>query len=247
MINAETPRLEADGSEHPDGPLNLIDSFWTPDVLTSTGMEPLLRGAIANGTEANDAMVVEELRNVLFGIPGGGPVANGTDIAAIDIQRGRDHGLSDLNTIRAALGLAPYASFEALTGDPTVAAALSLAYDGDLSDLDLWAGLISEAHVAGGSFGETTLAILGDQFVRIRDGDRFFYLNDPDLLPGGGLDSLGFGVDYFDQLTLSEVIRNNSEIDRLLGLNGNAFFVPEPATAGLLAMTALVALRRRRH
>ena len=45
--------------------------------------------------------MVDDMRNVLF--PSG--PHGGLDLAAMNIQRGRDHGLPDYNSVRKALGL----------------------------------------------------------------------------------------------------------------------------------------------
>ena len=250
MIANGAPRLNADGSTHAAGDLGLLDGFWNPTQLTSVGIEPLLRGLAASNAEANDVQVVDALRNVLFGTPGGGPVANGTDIAAIDIQRGRDHGVADLNTVREALGLEAYESFAEISDDPAVVAALESAYAGDLSCLDLWPGLLAETPLVGGSLGETMTAIIAEQFGRTRDGDRFFYLNDADFAPGSPLAKAGFDAAYFANLGLGDLIALNTDIDSPLGLGGNIFFaapVPEPTTVGLLAIAAGGLLLRRRR
>ena len=45
--------------------------------------------------------------------------------------------------------------------------------------MELWIGVLAEDHVVGAMVGETGQAILADQFIRLRNGDRFWYQNDP--------------------------------------------------------------------
>jgi hypothetical protein len=109
----------------------------------------------------------------LFGPPGAG----GFDLASLNIQRGRDHGLADYNAVRVAYGLRPVTSFSQITRDPATQQALQEAY-GDVNNIDLWVGALSEDHVRGASEGPLLRRILADQFERLRDGDRFWYERD---------------------------------------------------------------------
>ena len=49
-----------------------------------------------------DGQITEDLRTMLFVNPGN---AAGLDLAVFNIQRGREHGLPDYNTMREAYGL----------------------------------------------------------------------------------------------------------------------------------------------
>ena len=66
--------------------------------------------------------------------------------------------------------------------------------------------MVAEKHVAGTEFGELQNAIWRKQFEALRDGDRFFYLNDPALTAIRAV----FGIDY--RKTLAQVIRANTNV-----------------------------------
>ena len=52
---------------------------------------------------------------------------------------------------------------------------------GSVDNVDAFVGMVSEKHLTGTEFGPLQLAIWRKQFTALRDGDRFFYLNDPVL------------------------------------------------------------------
>ncbi len=142
----------------------------------------------------------------MFGPPGSG----GLDLASLNIQRGRDHGLADYNTVRAAYGLPKVTSFAQITSDPQLQAQLKQLY-GSVDNIDLWVGALAENHLRGSSVGPTLKAIISDQFQRLRDGDRFFYLRE----------FSGKLLQQIDNTTLADVIRRNTD---LTNLQANVFF-----------------------
>jgi peroxidase len=93
---------------------------------------------------------------------------------AINIERGHDLGLGTLNETRAALGLAPYTTFEQLTTDPGTLAGLKATFT-SIDQVDLWTGGLSEHHMPGAMIGETFGLIIAHQFEALRDGDQFYY------------------------------------------------------------------------
>ena len=237
QINGTSLRVNSDGTLIAAGPLNLFEGFFDPTTLTDEGgLEPLLRGLAMQVQEATDAKMSDGLRNLLFtGFPGGGPVANGTDLAALNIQRGRDHGLADYNTTRVALGLDAVTQFSDITSDPDLQTQLASIY-GSVDAVDLWVGVLAEDHLPGSCVGELTTAILSDQFVRLHDGDRFYFENDTDLamwLSPDGSDATA--LDWLRGLTLSDVIQANTAV---AGLRANVFVVPEPMALTLYLIGA---------
>jgi hypothetical protein len=73
----------------------------------------------------------------------------------------------------------------------TLAARLRCLYK-NVNNLDAFVGMVAEKHVGGTEFGPLQLAIWRQQFTALRDGDRFFYANDPALPVIKRL----FGIDY---------------------------------------------------
>ena len=98
------------------------------------------------------------------------------------MQRGRDHGLLRYNDMRAGYGLKRMASFSDVSSDPEVVKRLTEAYDGQVDLCDPWiCGLAEDTAKKGGQLGEMFSTIIGDQFLRFMNGDKFFYTFDPDV------------------------------------------------------------------
>jgi hypothetical protein len=271
-------------------PLNV--AFFNPDLVQQLQLGPLLQGIGSESQYKNDEQIDNQLRSVLFRVPvSGNPECldgptlpecfNGVvDLGAIDVQRGRDHGMPSYNQMRNAYGLSSKTSFTAITGestesfpadplltpgdeinDPnsldiialfdrdgnpttvenddavrmvrrTTLAARLKAIFGSVSNLDAFTGMLAEKHLTGSELGELQTAIWRDQFGAARDGDRFFYLNDP-------LQSYirqNFGID--SRKTLAQVIAANTDIP-LSELEANVFFAPtETALAASAAKVA---------
>ncbi len=203
LLSPELQRIDEDGQTISAGHIALRDAFFAPDEITDNGgIDPILRGGAGGTSQELDATIVEDVRSFLFGPPGAG----GFDLAALNIQRGRDLGLPSYNDLREALGLGRVTSFSEITSDTELAAAFEEAY-GDVDLVDLWVGGLAEDPVEGAMLGETFSVVLIDQFTRLRDGDAFW---------SEGRD--GFSDSDVEDLwatTLSDVIVRNTDIDHM--------------------------------
>lgn len=216
QLDGVLARLNADGSEAPEGNLTLAESFFKPGEIVAHGIDSVLRGVTMTQAQQLDLMMVDDVRNFLFGPPGAG----GFDLASLNIQRGRDHGLPDYNAVRAAFGLPVAVAFTDVNPDPSVADALASVYD-TCDDIDPWIGMLAEPHVPGAMVGETLRVVLADQFRRLRDGDRFWY---EAYLPSDL-------VDLVNAQNLSTVLRRTTGLDTEIG--DNPFLVPPACPADL--------------
>ena len=171
-LPGELARLNNDGSVAETGPVALRDAFFNPTAIVDGGIDTILKGLASTAQQEIDTHLVDDVRNFLFGPPGSG----GFDLAALNIQRGRDHGLPDYNTAREAMGLERIESFADISDHVAVQDKLASAYE-TVDDIDVWVGMLAEDHVRGGSVGELAAAVIADQFTRLRDGDRFWYQN----------------------------------------------------------------------
>ena len=198
MLSPALLLVDAAGQEEQ---LALRDAFFDPSLLPAVGIEGVLRGLARQHAQTIDTRIVDDVRNLLFGAPSG----PGRDLAALNIQRGRDHGLPDYNTVRAAYGLPPARTFAGVSPDPLLRDALEAAY-GDLRHLDLWVGGLAEEPLPGAMLGETFHTILVDQFRRLREGDRHWFEHDPFFLANTAL------LAEVRATTLADIIRRNTTI-----------------------------------
>lgn len=105
-----------------------------------------------------------------------GDLSSGLDLIALNIQRGRDHGLPAYVEWRRICGLSVPRTWKEYETDmdPDAISSLARVYT-DPRDVDLFAGSMSEKPVPGALVGPTLRCLMGDQFSRLRRGDRFFY------------------------------------------------------------------------
>jgi hypothetical protein len=98
------------------------------------GLGAILAGLAGERQYKNDEQIDNQLRSVLFQVPGPGVedpsecldgadlpecFSGVLDLGAIDILRGRDHGMPTYNDMRVAYGLPPVESFTDITGEDT--------------------------------------------------------------------------------------------------------------------------------
>lgn len=200
-------RLNEFGDVIEYGHLALKDAFFAPKILIDEGgIEPLLRGLSRQVHEDVDVFVVDDVRNMLFGPPGSG----GFDLAALNIQRGRDHGLPSYNEIRVSYGLAPAQSWDGISSNEDIQARLALAY-ATVDDVDAWVGALAEDHMSG-MVGELTFWAMTKQFESLRDGDRFWYQRTLTI------------TELQEVTSLASIIRRNTTIGD--EISNNVFLVP---------------------
>ncbi len=96
-------------------------------------------------------------------------------MGALNIQRGRDHGLPSYNQWRVHCGLPAASTISDLRNEITnvsVRERLEEVYGADPNNIDLWVGGLVEDVLPGTQLGPTFNCIIKDQFTRLRDGDR---------------------------------------------------------------------------
>ncbi|MEZ5041742.1 MAG: peroxidase family protein [Saprospiraceae bacterium] len=200
LLNSTLRRIGNDGEVIPQGNLALQDAFFNIYVFLETGdIDPFFKGMATQIQQNMDPKLINDVRNFLFGPPGAG----GLDLAAININRGRERGLPDFNGVRAALGLTPYAFFQQINSDAGVFTRLLSMY-ADIHNIDPWVGMLAEKPMPGALFGQTIMTIMKHHFTNLRDGDRFYYWVDPLLSDADR--------NWIKTTTLHDVIMNNTGI-----------------------------------
>ena len=185
--------------------ISLDAAFWKPELIKRRGIDVFLAGLAKTNMEQINAQTVDDVRSNLFNVHPRMPRML-LDLAALNIQRGRDHGLPSYNQCRAELGLKKVRKFEDITSNPDRVARLKRAYK-NVNEIDLWVGGLCEDAHRKAIVGEVLFTIVKDQFVRLRDGDRFWYECDPGLSKAE-MKKLG-------RTRLSDVIERNTLIQEI--------------------------------
>ncbi|KAK2164701.1 hypothetical protein LSH36_60g05053 [Paralvinella palmiformis] len=157
--------------------IRTCNSFWNPqEAVYEYDIDEFIMGMASQIAEREDNIITPDLRGNVFG-----PLEfNRRDLMAINIQRARDHGIPDFNSVRKAYGLSPKTwdnliVHRDIDSDGKILSQLKELYNDDFGKIDLWVAGMLEVNEGP---GETFRAIIGDQFQRIRDGDRFWYENE---------------------------------------------------------------------
>ena len=138
---------------------------------------------------------VNQLTNHLFAE---GQNRWGADLASLNMQRGRDHGLPSYNAYRGYCGLPRARHWDDLAGvftNDTLQRYVKIYATPD--DIDLWSAGISERPSPGSMVGPVFGCIMGEAFRNLRYGDRFWYEN------GGWPSSFTLGNSIFSRPSLS--------------------------------------------
>jgi hypothetical protein len=164
--------------------LPLALAFFNPGPVMVESSLNVARIFIGQGAIAHDILdsrVQSGIRDRLFA--NNQMFAPGFDLTARNINRGRDHGLGTYNDYRVAAGLAPRLCpndprdcFNQLTANTEVANNLFNLY-GDINNCDIWPCGMAEDSLEDSLLGETFTFLMADQFNRMRESDRTWYLN----------------------------------------------------------------------
>ncbi|MEY4935951.1 MAG: hypothetical protein RIS64_2310, partial [Bacteroidota bacterium] len=185
----------------------LKDVFFNIEIVRKNDIGVLLKGLSVHRQYETDLKVNNGLRNFLFGS------GSGLDLVSLNLQRGRDHGLPNYNSIREFYVGSKVSSFIEISQDASIASKMQTLY-GSVDNIDLWAGLFAEKRLAGKSVGRTVDAMIRAQFEKLRDGDFYYFENDPELTAAD--------KSRIRSTTLKHIIERNTNAG---DLQDNVFFV----------------------
>lgn len=184
-------------------------------------LDSYLLGLVNQRAGRMDPTLTTEVTNHLFEKPG---KLFGIDLAAINIQRGRDMGVPGYNHFRDYCGLPRAKYFDDLTGvfSNKTLLRLSQLYK-HVDDIDLWTAGIAEYPIQDGLVGPTFACLIARQFVNLRRGDRFWYENDG-YPPQFTIEQL----DEIRKATAARLVCDNS--DEIDTVQASAMLVADPYT-----------------
>ncbi|XP_024116960.1 peroxidasin isoform X1 [Oryzias melastigma] len=218
LINPVLYRLNEHFQPIPQGHISLHKAFFSPfRIVNEGGIDPLLRGlfGIPGKMRVSTQLLNTELTERLFSMAH----AVALDLAAMNVQRGRDHGIPPYNDYRTFCNLSSAQTFEDLRNEiknPIVREKLQRLY-GTPQNIDLFPALMAEDLIPGSRLGPTLTCLLATQFKLVRNGDRFWYEN-PGVFTPAQLTQL-------KQASLARVLCDNG--DNITRVQSDVFTVAE--------------------
>ncbi len=195
------------------------------------GLETLVLGLINEAAARFDTGMADFLQNHLFEfvLPDLSVVA--VDLAATNINRGRDHGLPPYTRVRERCGLRRVLNFNDLQDVMSMDRInlLQSVYE-HVDDIDLFIGGLSENPAPNAAVGLTFACLIANQFRDSKFGDRYFYESSPQSSPGAF--SMG-QLDEIKRMTLAHLICQNFNVD---SVQPNVFAIPNSNTYKIIAL-----------
>ncbi|XP_049659351.1 myeloperoxidase-like isoform X4 [Accipiter gentilis] len=184
---------------------NAFFAVWR--IVKEGGIDPFLRSLMANQAKlmTQQQMLVDELRDRMFERI----ERIGFDLAALNMQRSRDHGLPGYNSWRQFCGLSQPSGLKTLARvlrNHALAKKFIELY-GTPKNIDIWIGALAEPFVNGGRVGPLMACLIGTQFRNIRDGDRFWWESRGVFTPRQR--------SSLDKISLSRIICDNTHISKV--------------------------------
>ena len=141
------------------------------------------------------------------------------DLAAMNIQRGRDHAIPPYVDWRKYCNMSHVETFEDLSGEISnvhVREKLRELY-GHPGNIDVWVGGILEDQLPNAKVGPLFKCLLSEQFRRMRDGDRF-WMENPTVFQTEQLEQI-------KKASLARVLCDNA--DNITHIQRDVFLLPE--------------------
>jgi len=193
----------------------LKETFFDPPnnkLNLTMNLDGFVRGMAEEQAMAWDENFIADVRDHLFEP---NAVEGGLDLVALNIQRGRDHGLPGYIKYLEICGQTKIQSWNDLTKFMSLKNInkLQRIYQ-DIEDIDLYVGGFMEAIHLDSMIGPVFKCIIGDQFARLKKGDRFFY----DLSPNLPIQNNAFSLPQLNEIrkaTMSRLICENTDVGKI--------------------------------
>jgi len=191
-----------------DNDFKLIrDSFGNVGPLYHGKMSSLMHGLCHYPSQKYDKYVTKEMTNYLYKTF---QTDWGFDIAAGNIQRGRDVGMQPYTEIvryltNGKIDIQCFDDLQILIDRENIENLKQIYCD--VKDIDLWAGMNNERVSGNMVVGPTAAEIIASQFRNLKYGDRF-YFEHPDVFNWGQLQTL-------KEVTLSNLLCLNTNMESI--------------------------------